>query len=299
WAARLLEYTRRFSSPRPHLPETRQLFARARELKPESWPALEGMIRVAIHDIDLAEAATLCREALARLPASSAGASWTLPHLRTVLAYVLMESGDREGAARELESIDLARNEIEPWDAWKGSELWEALGREDRVLACLERLVEDGFRPGPRLAAVYEKAGRWEDALRAIDRAAPGNYDETFLLRDPDRIFVVNARAAAPGPTPVDLAKLREGLLERGGDAMIRNFLARLREAMNADEERRARAAFEKLGDDAIAERDNGTEELRRLGPKCAPVVKAGLESRDPEIRRRSRALLLTWATSR
>ena len=47
-------------------------------------------------------------------------------------------------------------------------------------------------------------------------------------------------------------------------------------------------AAFvQQLGSDDFAEREAAEKELRKLGSKAEPAIKAGLKSDDPEIRTR------------
>ena len=84
-----------------------------------------------------------------------------------------------------------------------------------------------------------------------------------------------------------------------GQDYFMDQFLKKPFEALPADEERRAKELYEKLRSDSVADREEADAGLRKIGPRVAPLLKAGLDSSDPEFKARVRQILFDWSEPR
>lgn len=285
WSGRLLETVSRSWPRRDHLPATKQIYTRLRELAPDSWPALEGLIRVAVHDRDIESAKTLVGEAVGR----GARGQWNAARLHVLLAHAHFVSGDTPPALVELKKMDLSKIEIDPPDAWRAAQILDQAGEPALAAAFVERMIEDGMRPFVRLAQLHLKAGRADRALRVVDRAMGVAWAGQFI--DADYLYMGDPRVL---PEPVaDLRELRENVLAGDGwDESIREWLAKPRDALSPEDETRARAAAGKLGHE-----ENAMKVLSDLGPKCAALVLEAYKTGTPEGKRRAKKLLVGWVT--
>jgi len=82
-----------------------------------------------------------------------------------------------------------------------------------------------------------------------------------------------------------------------GEDWFVERMLAGAAPALSAEDEREARRLFEHLTSEEITARDEAESELtKRFGWRAAWIVKAGLQSKDDDVKTRVRALLRKWA---
>ena len=162
--------------------------------------------------------------------------------------------------------------------------------------AMREGYVDTDMRRKSRLCVMLgeylERAGRLEEAMR--------EYKSAMALReDNDRAQGLVCRSALSflaryqasvdfsGDSPVTL---RERFYQKHGqDILIKRALARKLPPL-ADE-RAAQAAYEKLSSEGPTDRDSATSALKRMGVAVLPILKPGLESKDPDLRARTFSL--------
>lgn len=266
----------------------------AYEKAPEDRDLLEDL--AASHSIVGSHARAA--ECYAKLAAGAEGKE--LRGVRLQLADARISAGQIPGALEALEAVrpeDLDEGTDAEWmaDLYKRAKAW------DRALAACRRAYALGRRPHFLMGWILEQKGRLYEALRYYNRdieepstesaAVPGVV-EPQVQQDPD--------TPQPERDPLNGEEARERLLKRQGrDWLIREFLAGEFEPMTAGEERAAKATLRRLGSDSIVERDEALDDLAKLGPKAAPLLKPFLNSPDGEVKTRVRQLLGEWAEPR
>ena len=99
---------------------------------------------------------------------------------------------------------------------------------------------------------------------------------------------------------PENGEEARARLLKKlGPDYLVTRLLDQKPEPLDPAQERKAKAALEKLSSEAIDDRDTGFSELKAIGPRAAPLLKPLLQSADEEVKNRIKQLLSEWAEPR
>lgn len=221
-----------------------------------------------------------------------------------MIAQLQQMMGRLEKAVAALDRINLEAPSISGM-LMSVAMIYEQAGRTERAIAAYRRFL-DRFKDQPymatsgtygRLGALYEKTGQFDEAFRAYTRGIDAQR------RERERGISGGVVVARPGQTrqePADPAARREALLKRlGPDYFLEQLLRKPVEALTPEDERRAKECFEKLRSDSVTDREEAEAAIRKLGPRVAPLLKAGLQSSDPEFRARVRQILVDWSEPR
>lgn len=225
-------------------------------------------------------------------------------HAIYMIAQLQQMMGRIEKAAAALDRMDLEAPSV-AGTLMSVAAIYEQAGRTERAIAAYRRFL-DRHKDQPylatsgtygRLGALYEETGQFDEAFRAYTRGIEAQR------RERERGIQGGVVVLRPGqgrPEPTDPAVRREALMRRlGENYFLEQFLERPVEALSPEDERRARECFEKLRSDSVTDREEAEAAIRKMGPRVAPLLKAGLQSSDPEFRARVRQILVEWSEPR
>jgi tetratricopeptide (TPR) repeat protein len=278
-----------------------ELWEKARERAPKDLEVLQALAQRYAKKDDAARAVKACEEILAGVEAGAGGPkAWSRARALLAIAEQQQKAND-EKAKGTLARIDPATLEMQPWELWKAGELFEKAGDRDRAAAAIARTELEGYRPYLRLAELHLKREDWTEAMRALNRAIAFGTDRDIPA--PGSLTDIIQFAEEPDPEAAkrpDPEKMKAELYRKiGADYFIEKLAASKLPAMSSEEEKRARELLGRLSSEDVQERDDAFDAIRKMGPKCAPVLKEGLKSADDEARMRARQLLTEWSEPR
>jgi thioredoxin-like negative regulator of GroEL len=179
----------------------------------------------------------------------------------------------------------------------------------DRGLEACKRAYALGLKPHFQTGTFYEKKQDYYEALRYYnrDRVEPSSGGPEAEARKMERDMRRRAQRAERGKSgkeeeeePENGEEARARLLKKlGPDYLVTRLLDQKPEPLDPAQERKAKAALEKLSSEAIDDRDTGFSELKAIGPRAAPLLKPLLQSADEEVKNRIKQLLSEWAEPR
>ena len=280
-----------------------ELWEKAREWAPKDLESLQALADLYSSKSMKDKSVKACEEVSAGIDGGATCANpWSRGRALIEIADQ-QEKGAETGAAKAtLAKIDLATSDLQPWELWKAGALLDKLGQADKAVAFIARTADEGFRPYLKLAQLHWKREDWMETMRNLNRALAVGFDRE--IGKPEGMMAQMRIGMGPDPQPAEKQvmpeTLRQELLKKlGQDWFIDRLLESKLPAMSAEEEKLSKESFAKLTSEELGERDDAVVALKKLGSRCAAVLKPGLQSGDDEVRLRVRTLLTEWAEPR
>ncbi|HXX94372.1 MAG TPA: hypothetical protein VEN81_12120, partial [Planctomycetota bacterium] len=279
-------------------PELVEALERAHALAPKDLEIFERLAHKYLEGGPAGKAKAAVAELLPQVPADRRAG------LQMELAQYFLGHQEPAKAQETLSAISLPN--LDGPSAIRCAELLGQARDWDRAIAACRRAYETGLKPHFQMGRCFEMKKEFYEAFRYYNRdRLEGSSSGP---PDPESEVVVvkrQMRGAVPHPTPVEPdpttgQEARDRLLkELGSDWLLKRFLDQPFAPLGGEEERRLKAALEKLSSDAVDDRDSGVEALRSLGPQATPLLRPLLKSTDEEVKTRVRQLLQEWSEPR
>jgi tetratricopeptide (TPR) repeat protein len=289
WIAQSVSTAERYGYVRVADFDLTELLESARDKAPRDLEVLQMLAARYAGAGQTALATKSCNEILAALAAGArCERPWSRDRARLIIAEQQHRRGNTAAALAAAQELDPAAADLASAELSRASQLVEDLGRLEAAVAFMGRLVEEGYRPYLRMATLHLRRRDWGEAMRHVNRAMDRGFDP-----DPGGAGTRPGRQELPPEVKARVYR------EAGEDWFLDRFFASKLPAMAPEERREAEGLYRRFLEDDIAVRDEATERLRKLGPKCAPVLRPGLELANAGDRARVRALLSEWAEPR
>jgi tetratricopeptide (TPR) repeat protein len=278
------------------------LYEKAREWVPNDPEILQELADLYAQRNDGKKAIAAATELVAALDAGALPAGtkrWSRERALLAVADAHRQAGDLDASRAIFDKLDVLKADLQPHELWLASTVLEQCERIEAAAAALGRCEEEGYRPYLRLAGLWEKLQNWTEAVRCYNRAIRFGFDAD--IPSPEAAYRQIIRSVEqPAKAPPTPDKLRDTLMKKiGENYFIDKFLAGALPPMTPEEKGRATRLYDDICGDELVARDAAEDELRKMGPKVAPVLRAGLDSSDDETRTRCRNVLNDWAEPR
>jgi tetratricopeptide (TPR) repeat protein len=272
---------------------------RAREANPQDLEVLQAQAEACAKKGD----ADTALDTVGRIRAAHKGgavldAAWSPIELALFAAEQHVRKGNLAAAKAEITAVDWSREDYPAWVGWLAADVMEAVGEFDRAVVAINRCEEIGHKPAYRLSLHYVKRGDWFEAMRYANRTIGTPYTP-YLTKPGGRLDVELLRKFSKEKEEIP-KRLREEIRTKAGERFfVDRLLASKLPAMTSEEIQRAKSALARLASDEITERSGAMTELRAIGPKAAPILKAALDSDEIEVSGRAKAIFQEWAEPR